>query len=331
MNIDDIKPYERNARRNEEAIPVVAESIKTFGFKGAIVLRSREDPTIVNGHTRVAACKSLGWTEFPDEYIVYADDLTDEEVRALRLADNKTGEIAKWIPTLVQREMRDIKKLDMGKFQFDFKSKNLPRGAERLRTDKAYNLHLVNIDDCAGKEGYPVLSPVDAKPRDLVSFNCYKQNDERDVGVHFCCDDYKFERVWTSPEKYVDALKEFECVVTPDFSEYWDMPIPMRKWNVYRSRALGNYWQKQGMTVVPNVTWSDYESLDYCLDGIPKHSTVFLSTLGIEKDRECKELGIRCTAKCMDELEPSRVLLLGNDMGFDFGDIEVVRYKVRQF
>ena len=93
MNIDDIIPYENNARHNERAIPVVAESIRTFGFKGAIVLRSREDPTIVNGRTRVAACKSLGWTEFPDEYIVYADNLSDEEVRALRLADNRTGEV----------------------------------------------------------------------------------------------------------------------------------------------------------------------------------------------------------------------------------------------
>lgn len=78
MDITDIKPYPCNARHNEKTIPVVAESIKEFGFKGATVLRNRDDPTIVNGHTRVAACKLLGWTEFPDEYIRYADDLTDE-------------------------------------------------------------------------------------------------------------------------------------------------------------------------------------------------------------------------------------------------------------
>ena len=331
MNIDDIKPYERNARHNEAAIPVVAESIKTFGFKGAIVLRSRDDPTIVNGHTRVAACKSLGWTEFPDEYIVYADDLTDEEVRALRLADNRTGEVAKWNPTLLQREMRDIKSLDMSKFKFEFKSERLPRGAERLRTDKAYNLHLVNIDNCAGKEGYPITKAVDAKPRDLVSFNFYKQVKERDVGLHFCIDDYKFERVWNEPEKYLPALKEFECVIMPDFSVYWDMPIPMRKWNVFRARALGNWWTRQGITVVPNVTWSDKPSLEYCIDGIPKHSTVFMSTLGIEKDPECRDVGLYCMYHSMRAVQPTRVLLLGNDMGFDFGDTEVVRYKVRQF
>lgn len=57
MLISDIIPYERNARRNEKAIPKVAESIRKFGFKGTIVLRSHADPTIVCGHTRVAACK----------------------------------------------------------------------------------------------------------------------------------------------------------------------------------------------------------------------------------------------------------------------------------
>lgn len=332
MNIDDIKPYERNARHNEKAIPIVADSIRTFGFKGAIVLRSREDPTIVNGHTRVAACKSLGWTEFPDEYIVFADDLTDEEVKALRLADNRTGEIATWNKTLLQHEMRDIKSLDMSKFKFDFKSKNLPYGAERLKTDRAYNLHLVNIDDCDGCEGYPVIEPVDARPDDFISFNFCKTAKVFDgVGVHFCIDDYQFERVWNNPESYLELLRKFDCVVTPDFSEYWDMPVPMRKWNVYRSRALGNYWQRNGLTVIPNVTWCDKSSLGYCLDGIPKHSTVFLSTIGIQRDKECRELGLYCMDAAMKALKPSRVLLLGGDMGFDFRKTEVVRYKTRKF
>ena len=69
MNIDDIIPYERNARHNEKAIPVVAESIREFGLRGQIVLESPERPVIVAGHTRAAACKSLGWTEIPDENI----------------------------------------------------------------------------------------------------------------------------------------------------------------------------------------------------------------------------------------------------------------------
>ena len=331
MNIDDIIPYDKNPRHNEKAIPEVAKSIEAFGFKGAIVLRSREDPTIVNGHTRVAACKSLGWTEFPDEYIVYADDLTDDEVRALRLADNRSGEIATWNKTLLQHEVRNIKSLDMSKFNFDFKSKNLPYGAERLKTDRAYNIHLVNIYDCAGKEGYPTMRAVDAKPKDMISFNFCKTAREFDVGVHFCIDDYQFERVWTSPEKYLDLLRKFDCVVTPDFSVYLDMPVPMKKWNIYRSRMLGNWWQRKGITAVPNVTWSGKDSIEYCLDGIPKHSTVFISTVGVQQDKDAREICLWGMGKAMKAIEPSRVLLLGGDLGFDFGSVEVCKYKAKSF
>ena len=97
MLISEIRPYERNARRNAKAIPAVAESIREFGFKGSIVLRSHDDPTIVCGHTRVAACKRLGWEEIPDEHIQWCDDLSDDEVRALRIA---------WARTRLSRRLR---------------------------------------------------------------------------------------------------------------------------------------------------------------------------------------------------------------------------------
>ena len=334
MLIDDIIPYERNARNNEKAVPVVAESIREFGFKGSIVLRSREDPTIVNGHTRVAACKMLGWTEFPDEHIVYADDLTDEQVRALRLADNRTGEVATWNRTLLQHEMRSVKKLDMSRFRFDFKSRQAEfrYGQERLRTGRAYNLDLVSIYDCSGVEGFPVLKASDASPRNMIPFNFCKTATEFDgVGVHFCIDDYQFERVWNRPEAYLDLLRKFDCVVCPDFSVYLDMPLPMKRWNIYRSRALGNWWQREGLTVVPNVTWSDKESFGTCLEGIPKYSTVFISTVGVRSDELSRELTLWGMGKAISALKPRRVLLLGGDLGFDFGDVDVQRYSTQAF
>lgn len=104
MLIDEIIPYEKNARHNEKAIPVVADSIREFGLRGQIVLESRDNPVIVTGHTRVAACKSLGWTEIPDENIAYCDGLTEEQIKAYRIADNKTGEVATWNKTLLQHD-----------------------------------------------------------------------------------------------------------------------------------------------------------------------------------------------------------------------------------
>ena len=89
VDINNIKPYKKNPRKNDEAIPYVMESIKQFGFKNPVILD--KDNIIVAGHTRIESAKRLGITEIP---CIYADDLTDEQIKAFRLADNKVGEIA---------------------------------------------------------------------------------------------------------------------------------------------------------------------------------------------------------------------------------------------
>lgn len=335
MLIEDIIPYERNARDNRKAIPVVAESIAEFGLRGQIVLESRENPVIVTGHTRVAACKSLGWTEIPDENIAFCDDLTPEQIKAYRLADNRTAEVATWNRAMLQSEVRELgkaSKLDMSRFGFDFKSRTRPYGAEIIRTGEAYNMHLVNIEHCAGPLEMPVLKPVDASPEDMIGFNfCKTAKETEGIGVHFCIDDYQFERVWNRPEEYLGLLRRFDCVVCPDFSVYLDMPYPMKLWNLYRSRALGNWWAREGITVVPNVTWSGLDSLDYCFEGIPRHSTIFISTVGVTRDKEARAIVKVGIEEALRRLEPTRLLLLGNDLGLDYGDVEVKRFKPNAF
>lgn len=330
MNINDIKPYERNARRNSEAIPVVAESIKEFGLKGQIVLESRENPVIVAGHTRWAACKYLGWEEIPDERIDYCDDLTEDQIKAYRLADNRTGEVAKWNTSLLQTEIKALDKsaFDMERFRFNFKSKSAPPGAERLRTDKAYNLHLVNADDCSGPYGMPTLRGVDHKPKDMIRFSYVKQQTEGfDKCVHFFIDDYQFERVWNKPEAYLSVLRRFDSVLTPEFSCYLDMPLPMQQWNEYRRRALGHYWQRHGLTVIPTVIWGHEDTYDFSFDGLPKHSTIAVNTNSCKSDDAGREMWDKGMAEALRRLEPSRVLLYGGSTGFDFGDVEVVEYQ----
>ena len=329
MLISDIVPYGRNARRNEAAIPKVAESIREFGFKGSIVLRSHDDPTIVCGHTRVAACKSLGWTEMPDEFITWCDDLTDDEVRALRIADNKTGDIATYNRSMLREEVRSLKDFDMSRFGVDFKSKKLQYGAERLKTDRAYTLHLISRGGC-GAGGFPELDPVEALPDELIGFNYAKSTDaasKRGNGCHFFIDDYQFERVWAYPEKYSAVLRPFGCVLAPDFSLYMDMPAPMQAWNRYRSQALGRYWQDNGLTVVPTLSWAQPESYAFCFDGVPRHSTVATSTVGVKGDAGALAVWEDGMREAMRRLEPSRVLLYGGDIGFDFGGAEVIEYK----
>ena len=335
MLIDDIVPYERNARHNERAVPVVAESIREFGLRGQIVLESRERPVIVCGHTRVAACRSLGWTEIPDENIAYCDGLTDEQIRAYRLADNRTGEVATWNKTLLQHEMRTIKKLDMSRFRFDFKSKadGFQYGQERMKTDRAYNLDLVCADDC-GPGGMPRLEAVDARPEGLQGFNYAKSaTDEakRGKGCHFFIDDYQFERCWTGPTRVIDWLRPYDCVLGPDFSLYMDMPEPVQRWNVYRSRALLHIWQREGLKVVPTLTWAGPDSYGFCFDGIPQGGTVATSTVGVMADGLALDIWREGMGEALRRVRPSRLLLYGSVPEFDFGGVEVASYGARKF
>ena len=114
MAIDEVIPYENNPRNNDNAVDPVAESIKEFGFKVPIVIDKNN--VIVCGHTRVSAAKQLGLKTVP---CVVADDLTDEQVRAFRLADNKTGELASWDFEALQAEMDSAMNIDMTAFGFD--------------------------------------------------------------------------------------------------------------------------------------------------------------------------------------------------------------------
>ena len=113
-NLKDIKPYEKNPRKNDNAVEYVANSIKEFGFKVPIVID--KDGVIVAGHTRYKASKKLGLEKVP---CVVADDLTDEQIKAYRLADNKVGESAKWDESLLGAELSEILNIDMEMFDFD--------------------------------------------------------------------------------------------------------------------------------------------------------------------------------------------------------------------
>lgn len=112
--IEDIRPYKNNPRDNSKAIDAVAASIKEFGFKVPIVLD--KDGVIVTGHTRYEASKKLRLKKVP---CIIADDLTDEQVKAFRLADNKTAELAEWDPELLEIELDEIEELDMSDFGFN--------------------------------------------------------------------------------------------------------------------------------------------------------------------------------------------------------------------
>lgn len=114
VKLSDLKPYKRNAKTHpEKQVEHIANSLREFGWKQPIVID--KDNVIVCGHGRLLAAKSLGWDTAP---CVYADDLTDEQIKAFRLADNKTAE-SDWDFDFLNVELEDITDIDMSQFGFD--------------------------------------------------------------------------------------------------------------------------------------------------------------------------------------------------------------------
>jgi site-specific DNA-methyltransferase (adenine-specific) len=108
--VNDLIPYENNARINDKAIDIVANSIQEFGFKNPVIIDKNK--VIVAGHTRVEACKKLGIDKVP---CIIADDLTEEQIKAFRIADNSSAQVAEWDMDKLMAELETID-YDMSKY-----------------------------------------------------------------------------------------------------------------------------------------------------------------------------------------------------------------------
>ncbi|MBR4694826.1 MAG: ParB N-terminal domain-containing protein [Selenomonadaceae bacterium] len=113
--VDSLIPYENNPRKNGAAVKPVMNSIKQFGFKVPIVVDSSD--VVVAGHTRLLAAKELGMEKVP---CIVADDLTEDQINAFRLADNKVSELSSWDFGKLEEELArmEIAEIDMEQFGF---------------------------------------------------------------------------------------------------------------------------------------------------------------------------------------------------------------------
>ena len=118
-NIDELKVYENNPRKNDQAVDAVANSIKEFGFKVPVIIT--KENVIIAGHTRIKACKKLGISDVP---CIIADDLSEDQIRAFRLADNRASELADWDLDKLKVEFDNIE-LDLDLFGFEELQKKL--------------------------------------------------------------------------------------------------------------------------------------------------------------------------------------------------------------
>ena len=165
----------------------------------------------------------------------------------------------------------------------------------------------------AGEYDIPILTPVkQVDVKQWIPFNYFKNwRTPEDTGVHFFIDDYQFERVWKFPDTYVQALARFGCVCSPDFSPYADFPKAVQIYNHYRKHWCGAYWQSRGLAVVPTITWSSPDTLEWAFDGEPVGGVVALSSFGMFSTDESKAWMVDGYAEMIRKIDPCCILWKG--------------------
>lgn len=169
------------------------------------------------------------------------------------------------------------------------------------------------IFDGTGTFDIPCLLPENCTAKQFIGFNYAKTcKQPYDKGLHFFVDDYQFTRLWSNPDAYLDMLRKFKVVCTPDFSTYTDFPKAVQIYNHYRKHWLGAYWQANGITVIPTISWSDRDSFSWCFDGEPIGGTVAISSVGTQLNKDSRRLFIDGYIEMLARLQPSLIYFYGN-------------------
>lgn len=323
INIEAIIPYKNNAKKHpQKQIDKIKESIKEFGYNDPIAVD--ENNMIIEGHGRYEALKQLGYESVE---CIRLNNLSEDQKKAYILVHNKLNMDTGFDSKILNDELLSIDTIDMSNFDLDLKLDDIFKENERHRTNDTYNLGIMDHENVSDFWQMPIIENNNYIPSNLIGFNYAKTSKEKNVGIHFYLDDYQFERLWNRPEDYIEILKQYECILSPDFSLYMDMPMPMKIWNIYRSRLIGQYYQSQGIKVIPTLSWAEEETFQFCFEGIPQGSIVSISTIGVKKNKEALKIWKQGVDELIKRIKPSTILIYGGKLDYDYRDIEVIYYE----
>ncbi len=186
-------------------------------------------------------------------------------------------------------------------------------------------LFLRNQFNGVGMFSMPLIKKQEVRLEDFVLIGYDKINQSNETGktVHFFLDDYRFESIYKNPDDKMERLKEFNAVLSPDFSMYTEMPVALQLYNCFRNRWTGAYLQQNGITVIPTVRWGSLESFNFCFDGIEKGCVVAVSTLGVKNEKSHFMLGYN---EMRRRIKPEKIICYGKPFDDMKGDIIEVDY-----
>ena len=194
-----------------------------------------------------------------------------------------------------------------------------------------FNAFLVENADYEGIFEIPVISPTYEIPNRLIPFSKCISSKDCDAWVHFYEDDYLFERIWNNPRRYLKILKKYNGVILPDFSLYRDMPLSMQIWNIYRSRAIGNWLHENGVTVIPNIRYGDKRTYRCCCDGISEKCVIAVGSHGTLKNKDDRRCFIEGLEVVVKRLRPKAIIVYGSAPDIIFDNYRKQGIEIIQF
>ncbi|MBO4898487.1 MAG: DUF4417 domain-containing protein [Clostridia bacterium] len=173
---------------------------------------------------------------------------------------------------------------------------------------------LVQGADYDGYFEMPKIRTSDKLPCKVVTFSkaMSKAFSDFDCWVVFYEHDKYFERLWNNPKQYLNKLKKFSGIISPDFSLYRNMPLPMQIWNTYKGRALAVWLQRSGIEIIPNIRFGDERTFSFCFDAVEENKTVAVGTHGCIKRIEDKVFFKVGLARLVQRLSPKTIIVYGS-------------------
>ncbi len=174
-----------------------------------------------------------------------------------------------------------------------------------------FNAFLVEKATYDGFYEIPRIRPTYDVPERIISFSKALSTKDYDQWVHFYEDANQADCMWKKPRRYLETLREFRGVILPDFNLNREMPLVVRVWNIYRSRAMGHWLQINGIKVIPNIRCTDRRTLYICCDGIEKHCVIAIGLHGDMKYRHDMEKYFSGLDVVIKRLQPSVIVIYG--------------------
>ena len=189
-------------------------------------------------------------------------------------------------------------------------------------------LFMRNSFKSVGKWDIPLVKKqtLDLANIQLMSCSDTRANDNKENkkrGVHFFVDDFRFEGIYNNPERSLGRYSQYAFLLTPDFSLYADMPLWKQMENVAKNRWVGAYWQSNGLTVVPTVSWSTSRSFDFCFDGLEHNGIVAVGMIGCKRN---KLNFMRGYNKMIEVINPESIIVFGKPFPEMYGNLISVDY-----